>query len=179
MRIIQGTHRGRRIKIPAGFKLRPTTDIAKESIFNVIFNYYDFDNISVLDLFSGTGSISYEFLSRGCPELTAIEKNSKHADFIENTAESLGFENIRVLKADAFEFIKAGGKQYDLIFADPPFEIDNYEDIPQLIFQNKLLTDVGTLIVEHPPTVDFSDFEYFHELRKYGKVQFSIFMYPD
>lgn len=179
MRIIQGTHRGRRISVPAGFKLRPTTDIAKESIFNVLNNYYDFDNISVLDLFAGTGSISYEFLSRGCTELLAIEKNPKHADFISRTAESLGFENFRILKADVFEFIKAGGKQYDLIFADPPFDIDNYEAIPQFIFQSELLTDVGTLVLEHPPTVAFTDFDFFHEQRNYGKVQFSIFMYPD
>lgn len=179
MRIIQGKHRGRHIRVPSGFKLRPTTDIAKESIFNVLFNYYDFDNITVLDLFAGTGSISFEFLSREAISVTAVEKNPRHAAFINKTAEELGHDNFKLIRADVFDFIKSGGKQYDLIFADPPFDNESFLEIPKLVFENKLLTDVGTLVVEHPIEVDFKAVEYFHETRKYGKVNFSLFMYPD
>lgn len=175
MRIISGTHKGRRISPDKKFKARPTTDFAKENIFNVISNWYDIDGLDVLDLFSGTGGISYEFASRGAKSVISVEKEFSHQAFIRRTITDLGFENIKSLKADVFKYLKSCKFKFDLIFADPPYALDNIESIPDLVFDNDLLQDNGILIVEHSKDTNFSKHPMFTEQRVYGSVNFSIF----
>lgn len=175
MRIISGSHRGRLIAPPANLKARPTTDFAKENLFNVISNFYDYEGLTVLDLFSGTGSISYEFASRGAAEITAVEINPAHVNFINSTASKLGFEQINVVHANCFLYVKACERKFDVIFADPPYDIEGSDELPRLIVERELLTDRGTLIMEHSANLDFSDYPLFTQKRKYGSVNFSIF----
>jgi 16S rRNA (guanine966-N2)-methyltransferase len=177
MRIVSGIYKGRLINIPKNFKLRPTTDIAKEGLFNILSNRYDFEDLEVLDLFSGTGSISYEFISRGCKSLVSIEKSFRHSEFIKNTFRELDVNNAVAIKSDVFNYINSCKKKFDLIFADPPFELENIDDIPNQIFSNNLLSENGILIVEHSPNTNFSINDNFVEQRKYGKVNFSFFEY--
>jgi 16S rRNA (guanine(966)-N(2))-methyltransferase RsmD len=174
MRIVSGTHRGRNIKPPKNLPVRPTTDIAKESLFNILNNLVYFEDLKVLDLFSGTGSISYEFSSRGCKDVTSVEQNFKCVNFIKQTTEQLKMDGIKVVQANAFSFLK-NSLQYDLIFADPPYNIGRYEELTELILNNKLLTDDGILIIEHPAEIQLSHFPGFTQLRNYGKVHFSFF----
>ena len=162
MRIISGSHRGRQIFPDKSFSARPTTDFAKENLFNVLTNYMDLEDISALDLFSGTGSISYEFASRGAREIVSIEQNYKHYMFIRRTAKELGFKHIKIYKTD-------------LIFADPPYKLDKIDDIPAAIFDNELLAENGIAIIEHPANTDFSSHPRFSEHRQYGSVNFSLF----
>ena len=139
MRIISGSHRGRQIFPDKSFSARPTTDFAKENLFNVLTNYMDLEDISALDLFSGTGSISYEFASRGAREIVSIEQNYKHYMFIRRTAKELGFKHIKIYKTDVFIACKKlKGRKFDLIFADPPYKLDKIDDIPAAIFDNEL-----------------------------------------
>lgn len=175
MRIISGIHRGRQILPPSNLKARPTTDFAKENIFNVISNFYDYEGLTVLDLFSGTGSISYEFASRGAQEVTAVEINPAHVDFINATARSLNLEQLHVVHANCFLYVKSCQRKFDLIFADPPYDIEGSAELPKLIIERDLLTDRGTLIMEHSANLDFSDYPLFTQKRKYGSVNFSIF----
>ncbi|HKM93577.1 MAG TPA: 16S rRNA (guanine(966)-N(2))-methyltransferase RsmD [Prolixibacteraceae bacterium] len=174
MRIVGGEYRGRYFSPGKSFSARPTTDLAKEGLFNILNNRIDFESISVLDLFSGTGSIGYEFLSRGCTELTMIELDFKHVQFIKKVLKELD-EKARVFRTDVFRFVPHENSKYDLIFADPPFDHPRLEEIPQLILDNNLLTDNGILIVEHPGNFNFSKINGFQEIRKYGKVNFSFF----
>jgi 16S rRNA (guanine(966)-N(2))-methyltransferase RsmD len=174
MRIVSGTHRGRNIKPPKNLPVRPTTDIAKESLFNILNNLVYFEDLKVLDLFSGTGSISYEFSSRGCKDVTSVEQNFKCVNFIKQTTEQLKMDGIKVVQANAFSFLK-NSLRYDLIFADPPYNIGRYEELTELILNNKLLTDDGILIIEHPAEIQLSHFPGFTQLRNYGKVHFSFF----
>lgn len=175
MRIISGSHRGRQIVPPANLKARPTTDFAKENIFNVISNFYDYEDLTVLDLFAGTGSISYEFASRGAAEVTSVEINPTHVNFISATASKLGFEQINVVHANCFLYVKSCTRKFDVIFADPPYDIEGSEDLPNLIIERDLLSDRGTLIMEHSANLDFSSHPLFTQKRKYGSVNFSIF----
>lgn len=175
MRIISGTHKGRRIYPDKKFKARPTTDFAKENLFNVLNNTIYFEDLSVLDLFSGTGSISYEFASRGAEKVMCVEKNHSHFSFIQKTIKELKFEQIRPIKSDVFRFLRNYSQKFDLIFADPPFEMKSIETIPELVFEKKLLSENGILIVEHGSTNDFSTHPYFSEKRSYGSVNFSFF----
>ena len=176
MRIISGTHKGKMIYPDKNFKARPTTDFAKENLFNVLNNYIDIEGASVLDLFSGTGSISYEFASRGAERIVSIEQNYNHYSFIKKTAAQLGFKNITVFKTDVFIACKKlKGKSFDVIFADPPYDLDKIMEIPATIFDNELLAPDGLAIIEHPGTVDFSSSPFFSEHRQYGSVNFSIF----
>ncbi len=175
MRIISGIHKGRRISIPKNFKSRPTTDFAKENLFNVLSNSLYFEDINVLDLFSGTGSIAFEFASRGAKEVTAVEKDYHHMLFIKKNAEALKLDNFNVIKSNAFVFIKRIDKKYDLIFADPPFELKEIEKIPGLIWESGILNSGGRFILEHSANYNFSNSDNFVELRKYGGVNFSIF----
>lgn len=176
MRIISGSHRGRQIFPDKNFTARPTTDFAKENIFNVLNNYVDIEDATVLDLFSGTGSISYEFASRGAKEVTAIELNYNHYSFIKRTAADIGFKNIRVFKTDVFVAChKLKGRKFDIIFADPPYQLKNIADVPAAIFDNDLLAERGIAIIEHPATVDYSHHPYFFDHRIYGSVNFSLF----
>ncbi len=176
MRIISGTHRGRQIFPDKNFTARPTTDFAKENLFNVLNNYVEFTELRVLDLFAGTGSISYEFASRGAREIVSIELNYNHYSFIKRTIRELGFKNIQLYKTDAFIACKKlKGQRFDLIFADPPYNLDKLRDLPAAIFDNELLSEGGIAIIEHPASIDFSDHPRFSEHRQYGSVNFSLF----
>ncbi len=177
MRIISGSHRGRRVNAPTNLPVRPTTDVAKESIFNIINNYFDIEDLSVLDLFAGIGSISLEFASRGAHTITSVDKEFKCVRFIQKIADECAFDAIKVVRADVFKYLKYKHPRFDLIFADPPYEMEGVEDIPDLVFKNDMLSKDGWLIVEHSKTVDFSRKSHFRETRKYGKVHFSIFEY--
>ncbi len=175
MRIISGSHRGRQIFPDKNFSARPTTDFAKENLFNILTNYIDFEEIRVLDLFSGTGSISYEFASRGAQEIISVEANYKHYAFILKTAKELGFKNMKIYKTDVFIACKKlKGQKFDIIFADPPYNLDKIQEIPATIFDNDLLWENGIAIIEHPERIQFSTHPRFSEHRQYGSVNFSL-----
>ena len=176
MRIISGSFKGRRITAPKKLPVRPTTDMSKESLFNILRNRYSLTRISVLDLFSGTGNISYEFASRGAEAVTAVDANSGCAKFIEET--TAAFEmNIKVIKSDVYGFLGRESAQYDIIFADPPydFEKEQFLKIVDAVFENNLLLAEGSLIIEHSKHTDLHEHANFSEIRKYGGSAFSFF----
>lgn len=176
MRIISGSHRGRQVFPAKDFGARPTTDFAKENIFNVLNNYIDIEESHVLDLFSGTGSIGYEFASRGAAEVISVELNYKHFAFIKHTIQELGLKNMKVYKNDAFLACrKLNGQKFDIVFADPPYKLERINEIPTAIFDNALLAENGIAIIEHPASVDYSAHPCFSEHREYGSVNFSLF----
>ena len=175
MRIITGIYKGRRFDIPHTFKARPTTDFAKENIFNVLNSYIDFEGTTALDLFAGTGSISLELLSRGCQQVVSIEKDRDHHAFIRQCVQKLGAENSVVIRGDVFRYIKSCSQQFDFIFADPPYQLTELAQIPDLIFEKGLLKEEGIFVLEHGAQNDFSNHPHFVEHRKYGSVNFSIF----
>lgn len=176
MRIISGSHKGRQILPDKNFSARPTTDFAKENLFNVLTNYVDIEGTKVLDLFSGTGSISYEFASRGAAEIVSVEINFKHYAFIRRVVQELGFKNMKIFKTDVFIACKKlKGQKFDIIFADPPYNLEKITEVPAAIFDNGLLSEEGIAIIEHPASVDFSELPRFSEHRQYGSVNFSIF----
>lgn len=175
MRIVSGKFKGRSIDPPRNLRARPTTDFAKENLFNVLGNYVDFEASDVLDLFAGTGSISYEFASRGARSITAVEINSVHYNFIRQTAEKFGFENFYTVKANAFRYLQSCSKQFDVIFSDAPYDLEGSEKIVELVLRGDLLRQDGIFIFEHSKKMDFSDYKEFWQLRSYGSVQFSIF----
>ncbi len=176
MRIISGKLKGRRFSPPKNFKARPTTDFAKENLFNILNNKISFEEIKVLDLFGGTGSISFEFASRGCADITCIEQNFNHFRFIKKTIEEFELENIiKVIKGDVFKYIEKTTNKFDLIFADPPYDLINSETIPDLIIKNKLLNSGGILIFEHSGIITFNNHSNFIENRENGKVNFTFF----
>ena len=175
MRIISGKYRGRTIVPPRNLRARPTTDFAKENLFNVLVNLVDFEELDVLDLFSGTGSISYEFASRGARSVTSVELNAVHHNFIRQTARELAFDNFYAVKANVFLYLKSCAKQFDLIFSDAPYDLDGSEEVVKLIFERDLLKEDGILVFEHSKDKDFSQHENFWQLRSYGSVQFSFF----
>lgn len=174
MRIIGGTHKGKIIKVAKGLPVRPTTDFAKEALFNILNNRFHFETLSVLDLFSGTGHISLEFASRGCNRVLAVDKNFQCVGFLKSTANDLGF-NITALKSDVFTFLSGNHSKYDLIFADPPYDLPNIPEIHELVFKNELLSDKGLLIIEHGPKTGLAELKGFTQHRKYGNVNFSFF----
>lgn len=175
MRIISGSHRGKKIKAPDNLPVRPTTDFAKESLFNILNNYFYFDGISVLDLFAGTGNISYEFAARGATSVIAVESNVSCTNFIQQTAQSLSFENLKVISSDAINYLKRASQQFNIIFADPPYDWDKYEIIPELVFEKQMLLPDGFLVIEHSISIDFQAHSKFFQQRNYGKVNFSLF----
>jgi 16S rRNA (guanine(966)-N(2))-methyltransferase RsmD len=175
MRIVSGTHKGRVIKVPSNLTMRPTTDFAKESIFNILNNHFEFDGLKILDLFCGTGNISYEFASRGCADITSVDSNYSCCDFVKKASATFGMKQIKVIKTDAFSFLKKATIPYHIIFCDPPYDLENIESIPPLVFENHLLKPDGWLIVEHGERTDLSKLDHFIEHRKYGHVNFSIF----
>lgn len=175
MRIIGGTLRGKSIFPPETFKARPTTDFAKEGLFNILENEFDFETISVLDLFSGTGSISYEFASRGCKNVTSVEMNPLHFKFIKDNAKALKFQGIQALRLNSFDFIQICKIKYDIIFADPPFNIEGLAGIPNKILDKEILNPGGYLILEHPASYNFTKENRFYKEKKYGNVHFSFF----
>jgi len=175
VRIIRGSHRGRQIAAPKSLPVRPTTDYAKEGLFNILEHTFDFEELEVLDLFSGTGSMAYEFASRGCKTVTAIDNHRSCVNFIVQTAQKFEFSNIRVAKMDVFKFLKMNKKPYGLVFADPPYTFKDIPVLPSLILNKNTLYDGGWLVLEHSGSYNFSEEPYFREKRKYGEVNFSIF----
>ncbi len=174
MRIINGKNRGRKIEAPSSLPVRPTTDLGKESLFNILNNYFNFDNIKVLDLFSGTGNITYEFASRGAISVTAVDNHQGCTDFIRKTINTLGYDNVSIIRGDAFQFVQKSRYKYDIIFADPPYDTEDIDKIVDAVFKNNLLTPDGWLIIEHSRSYDFSKHPNFYQHRKYGKLNFSF-----
>ena len=197
MRIITGKYKGRHFDIPRSFKARPTTDFAKENIFNVLMGYIDFDGATALDLFSGMGSITLELLSRGCSSVTSIEQDRDHHRFIQQCIAKLQGEandqtsnfkvqsskfklqtskfKVQCIRGDVFRFVKSCRQQFDFIFADPPYALKELPQIPDLIFSKQLLKDGGVFVFEHGKDHDFSNHPHFAEHRSYGSVNFTIF----
>lgn len=175
MRIIGGTYRGRRINPPSNFKARPTTDFAREGLFNILNNRVDFETISVLDLFSGTGSISYEFASRGAVMVHLVEKDIKHVMGIKKIVSELSFKNIKPIHIDVRAYLKTCSIKYDVVFADPPYELSWLTELPDLVTQANVIKDDGIFILEHPRDLSFTDHKLFFEHRNYGGVNFTFF----
>lgn len=175
MRIITGQFKGRHFDIPRTFKARPTTDFAKENIFNVLNGYIDFDGITALDLFAGTGSISLELVSRGCKEVVSVEKDRDHARFIAECMKKINAENDILIRGDVFRFLKSCHQKFELIFADPPYALPELDTLPDLVFEHDLLAADGVFVFEHGKHNDFSAHPRFKEHRSYGSVNFSIF----
>lgn len=175
MRIITGKYKGRHFDIPRTFKARPTTDFAKENIFNVLNGYVDFDGASALDLFAGTGSISLEMLSRGCAPVISVESDRDHSAFISQCMKKIGTTDNILIRGDVFRFLKKCHETFDFIFADPPYALDNLATIPSLIFEHELLKPDGVFVLEHGKNYDFSEEPHFVEHRSYGSVNFSLF----
>lgn len=175
MRIISGKFKSRRINAPANLPIRPTTDFAKEGLFNILNNHIGFTEVATLDLFAGTGSITYEFLSRGCIEATTVESNHKCIEFMHKTKQLLNLDNFFIVKGDVFAYLNHCHKHFDVIFADPPYELEKIDELPNLIFEKELLKPDGWLIIEHAAKNNFTEHPRFFEHRNYGKVNFTIF----
>ena len=176
MRVISGIYKRRRFDVPRTFKARPTTDFAKENLFNVLNNYIDFEEgITALDLFAGTGSISIELVSRGCDRVISIEKDPAHHSFICKIMKEVQTDKCLPIRGDVFKFIKNGREQFDFIFADPPYALEDLAKIPDLVLNGELLNEDGIFVFEHGKNHDFSDHPRFLEHRSYGSVNFSLF----
>ena len=175
MRIISGIYKGKNIIAPKNLPVRPTTDFAKESLFNILINRIDFSNTNLLELFAGTGNIGYEFASRGCTNITSVDVNFQCIQFIKQMNRELKLNN-RIIRTDAIRFLKQIKEPYTFIFADPPYQMLSITSIPNIIFEKNLLTKGGTLIIEHEKKLDFSDHSNFQEKRNYGRVNFSFFV---
>lgn len=176
MRIIRGKYGRRRFDVPKNITARPTTDFARENIFNVLENLEGFEGKDACDLFAGTGAISFEFLSRGCNYVTAVEKAPIQVSFIKKVAEILGDENLHIVKGDVFRFIEENSRSYDFIFADPPYDHPRFDEIPALILSSRLVKPGSVVIIEHSKNKDFSSLPGFNQRRAYGSVNFSIFI---
>ena len=175
MRIISGQFKGRRLQVPTNITARPTTDFAKEGLFNLLNNRIDFEGIDVLDLFAGTGSISIEFVSRECKSVISIEQNERHSAFIRKMCTELKITNLSLIRTDVFKFIDSCHAQFDMIFADPPYELVQLAQIPDLIFAKKLLKEDGLFVLEHSAKNNFDQHPHFVDHRNYGNVNFSFF----
>jgi 16S rRNA (guanine966-N2)-methyltransferase len=175
LRIIGGKYRGRKIEPPANFKARPTTDFAREGLFNILNNRVDFEAISVLDLFAGTGSISYEFASRGVPVVHLVEKDARHVSGIKRIIAETGMENIKTIHIDVSAFLKTCSVKYDVVFADPPYDLPWLRELPDLVTGSGVIAKDGFFILEHPRNMSFSSHKLFFEHRNYGGVNFSFF----
>ena len=175
MRIITGKYKGRHFDIPRSFKARPTTDFAKENIFNVLSHHIDFEDATALDLFSGTGSITLELLSRGCSHVISVEADRDHHRFIQDCLKKLDTNEAIPLRGDVFRFVKSCKQQFDFIFADPPYALKELPTIPDLIFEKGLLKEGGVFVFEHGKDYDFSAHPHFAEHRSYGSVNFTLF----
>ena len=175
MRIIAGKYKGKKIFAPKTLPVRPTTDFAKEGLFNILKNQINFEQIKILDLFAGTGNISFEFSSRGCKNVTSIDLNFNCVKFMKSMNKELLFQN-NIIRIDAFRYLKKCKESFNLIFADPPYNMENINLIPQLIFERNLLFKKGFLVLEHDNKIDFKNHKNFKEKRMYGKVNFSLFV---
>lgn len=179
MRIIRGKYGRRRFNVPTNISARPTTDFARENIFNVIENLTDLEDATALDLFAGTGAISLEFLSRECRSVTAVEKAATQYNFIKKVAGELNASNLRLIKGDALRYIRTSDTKYDIIFADPPYDLPDFDKIPGDILASEMLKPGTLIVVEHSKKYNFSELPHFLEHRAYGSVNFSIFRIPD
>lgn len=176
MRIIAGEFRGRRFSPPSKTPARPTTDLAKEGLFNTLNNMMDLEGISTCDIFGGTGSISYELASRGAAKLTLIEQDLGNINFIKKTIEILGVtDKFNIIKGDVFRFMKQCTEQYDFIFAGPPYALQNIDDLPMLVFQRNMLAEDGIFVLEHTPRNDYQGHPNFLKMKNYGTTVFSYF----
>ena len=180
MRIIGGKFKGRRFHPPAkNWPTRPTTDFAKEGLFNILANHFDFEEMKVLDLFGGTGAHSYEFISRGCRQVTYVDKFPACVDFVRKLAKQLNIEDcLRIVRSDVFQFVEYASEKYDYIFAGPPYALPRLEQIPDMIFAAQILLPGAWLVLEHNPAHQFRQRPFFSQERKYGKTIFSIFVQP-
>ena len=179
MRIISGKYKGRHFDVPRNFKARPTTDFAKENLFNILMNSVDFEETTALDLFSGTGSISLELLSRGCPQVTSVEMDTLHHSHLKKTAATLNDNGWRIIRDDTFRFIKRCTESYDLIFADPPYALKGLADIPELIMSSNMLKKGGIFIFEHGKDNNFESHPCFVRHIAYGSVNFTFFAHKE
>ena len=175
MRIISGTYGGRRLSPPKNITARPTTDFAKESLFNLLNNRLDFEGIDVLDLFAGTGGIGIECVSRGARSVTAVEIAHVQQNWIISCCKQLGIRNLNLIRGDVFKFLAACRTRYDLIFADPPYDLEQLPALPDIIFDREVLKEGGWLVIEHGKDTDFTDHPRHVETRTYGSVHFSFF----
>ena len=175
MRIIAGKLRGRRLNPPQSLPVRPTTDMARESLFNILNNYVDYEDCSVLDLFAGTGAMSFEFVSRGARDVTAIDIHTQCVEFIRQSALQFAVSNLRAVRADVFDLLKRANRSFDIVFADPPYAAEGLATLPDLVFSGNLLTEDGIFILEHPREYQFEDHPHFWQHRNYGKVNFTFF----
>ena len=175
MRIIAGSLRGRRLNPPPTLPVRPTTDMARESLFDILGNYVDYEECSVMDLFAGTGAVSLEFVSRGARDVTAVDINAQCAAFIKQSAQRFDVGNLHVVRADVFDLMKRLNRQFDIIFADPPYALDSIDTLPDMVFDRHALTDDGIFVLEHPREYSFADHPHFWQHRAYGKVNFTFF----
>ena len=175
MRIIRGRYQRRQIMAPTNLPVRPTTDMAKESLFNILENYMDFEEVTALDLCAGTGNISYELVSRGCPKVTSVDQDNGCIKFIRETANRLEMNELVAVRSDIFRFLANHKMKYDLIFADPPYDFQEYDQLVKLIFDNELLNEDGLFVLEHSKYVKFEEHPHFMEQRHYGKVNFTFF----
>jgi 16S rRNA (guanine(966)-N(2))-methyltransferase RsmD len=175
LRIIGGTYKGKQIQAPKNLPVRPTTDFAKEGLFNILNNKIDFDDLNVLDLFCGTGNISFEFASRGVKKIYAVDMHTPCLNFIKDTSKLLKINSILTERADAFKYLEKSHSTFDLIFADPPYELSTISNIYDLVYNHNLLNENGLLIIEHGAKTNLNDKPYYLETRKYGNVHFSFF----
>lgn len=176
MRIISGKNRGRHIVAPDNLPVRPTTDLGKESLFNILNNYFYLDQVKVLDLFSGTGNLTYEFASRGAVSVIAVDADQRCTNFIRKTITTLKYDNVAIIRQDAFAYTAACRQKFDIIFADPPYQLEGIGKIVENVFKNELLNPDGWLVLEHSKEHDFSDDPHFFEHRCYGKLNFTFFV---
>ncbi len=175
MRVITGKYKGRHFEVPRSFKARPTTDFAKENLFNVLQGYLDFEDAEAMDLFAGTGSITLELLSRGCSRVVTVEKDPLHYSFITGFVEKLGDRNCYPVRGDVFRYLTRLNEQFDFIFADPPYALPNISEIPDMVLERNLLKPDGVFVLEHGKSDDFSDHPRLVDHRQYGSVNFSLF----
>lgn len=179
MRIIRGKYGRRRFDVPTNITARPTTDFARENLFNVLENLIDFEDITALDLFAGTGAISFELLSRGCASVTAVEKATTQYAFMKKVASQLKCDNFFLTRGDALRYIETSMAKYDLIFADPPYDLKGFGEIPEKILNSQMLKPNTIFIIEHSRNYNFSHLPHFSSQRTYGSVNFSIFIIGD
>lgn len=179
MRIIRGKYGRRRFDVPNNITARPTTDFARENLFNVLENMLDFEGLTALDLFAGTGAISFELLSRGCASVSAVEKASTQYAFMKKVSSQLGCDNFFLLKGDALKYIDSSMAKYDIIFADPPYDLKGFGEIPEKILNSQMLKQGTIFVIEHSRNYDFSHLPHFASHRTYGSVNFSIFIIPE
>lgn len=175
MRIIRGKYGRRRFDVPHNITARPTTDFARENIFNVIENLTDLEGKDALDLFAGTGAVSYELLSRGCASVTAVEKASTQLAFIHKVKGLLGDDNLTIVRGDVFRFVASCKREFDFIFADPPYNLPRFGEIPELVLNSAMVKEGTLFVIEHSAAYNFSHLPHFLEHREYGSVNFSLF----